>query len=385
MKYLMVDISGKVPKYDIALCEAISSSLVEKKELVLLAANIEPTNIKCNAKCLISLIPRKFQNSENKIKRSVKALEGIINYIYLLVFVLFTRPKVIHFQWLPFLEVSSVERIFLQLIKLISSKSKLLLTVHNIYPHNSSENSRIKYKSRLALVEKFFDKFILHLQISKSEFCREFGIEGNRCKVIPHGVFEPKDLKIKPYKRNEKLRLIMYGNQSYYKGTDILVDAIALLPKEVQNQICTTIVGKTSKDYLSLLQDKAKGLDINIIPEFVPDDKLNQMILDSDVIVLPYREISQSGVLLLALFFERPIICSNLPSFRETLNSVPKDYFFESDKLQNLAMLIEKYANESIEVTSYLKKMKSLKNAYLWPSIADFYKVLFDDRHSSLF
>ena len=374
MKYVMVDISGKVPKYDIALCEAVSSSLVAENELILLAANIEPTNIQCNAKRLISLIPRKFQNSENKIKRSVKALEGIINYIYLLAFVLFTQPKVIHFQWLPFLEVSSIERIFLQLIKLVSPKSKFLLTVHNIYPHNSIESSRVKYKARFALVEKIFDKFILHLQISKTEFCHEFGIEESRCKVIPHGVFEPKDLKIKPYKRNEKLRLIMYGNQSYYKGTDILVDAIALLPKEIQNQVCTTIVGKISNDYLSLLQDKAKGLNINIIPEFVSDEKLNQMILDSDIIVLPYREISQSGVLLLALFFERPIICSDLPSFRETLSSISNDYFFESNNSKKLATLIEKYVCNFFDVDQYVEKLKSIKEMYLWPTIAKYYK-----------
>ena len=374
MKYVMVDISGKVPKYDIALCEAVSSSLVAENELILLAANIEPTIIQCNAKRLISLIPRKFQNSENKIKRSVKALEGIINYIYLLAFVLFTQPKVIHFQWLPFLEVSSIERIFLQLIKLVSPKSKFLLTVHNIYPHNSIESSRVKYKARFALVEKIFDKFILHLQISKTEFCHEFGIEESRCKVIPHGVFESKDLKIKPYKRNEKLRLIMYGNQSYYKGTDILVDAIALLPKEIQNQVCTTIVGKISNDYLSLLQDKAKGLNINIIPEFVSDEKLNQMILDSDIIVLPYREISQSGVLLLALFFERPIICSDLPSFRETLGSVSNDYFFESCCPQSLTALIERLALGNLDTEKYLMELQTLKKKYSWNSIAQRYK-----------
>ena len=370
----MVDISGKVPKYDIALCEAISSSLIGENELVLLAANIDPADIKCKAKCLISLIPRKFQNSENKIKRSVKALEGVVNYIYLLFFVLLTQPKIIHFQWLPFLEVSSIERFFLQLIKLVSSKSKLLLTVHNIYPHNSRENSRIKYKARFALVEKFFDKFILHLQTSKAEFCREFGIDVFRCKVIPHGVFEPDNLKVTSHKRGNKLRLIMYGNQSYYKGTDILVDAIALLPKEIQNQVCTTIVGKISNDYLSLLQDKAKGLNINIIPEFVSDEKLNQMILDSDIIVLPYREISQSGVLLLALFFERPIICSNLPSFRETLSSISNEFFFDSCNSKNLANLIEKYVCNYLDIDLYVNKLQSIKETYLWSTIAKYYK-----------
>ena len=374
MKYVMVDISGKVPKYDIALCEAISSKLVDEHELVLLAANIDPTTVKCNAKRLISLIPRKFQNSENKIKRSIKALEGLINYIYLFFFVLLTQPKIVHFQWLPFLEISSIECFFLRLIKLASSKSKLWLTVHNIYPHNSSDGSRVKYKSRFALVEKFFNKFILHLQISKAEFCHEFGIDENRCRVIPHGVFEPENLKIKPYNRNGKLRLIMYGNQSYYKGTDILVDAIALLPKEIQNQISTTIVGKISNEYLNLLQNKAKDLDVDIIPEFVSDEKLNQMILNSDVIVLPYREISQSGVLLLALFFEHPIICSDLPSFRETLNSIPDEYFFESCNPQKLANVIEKYACDFFDVEQYIKKLQSIKEMYLWSTIAKYYK-----------
>ena len=166
----------------------------------------------------------------------------------------------------------------------------------------------------------------------------------------------------------------MYGNQSYYKGTDILVDAIALLPKEIQNQISTTIVGKTSNEYLSLLQNKAKGLDIDIIPEFVSDEKLNQMILESDVVVLPYREISQSGVLLLALFFERPIICSDLPSFRETLNSIPDEYFFESCNPQKLANVIEKYACNFFDVEQYIKKLQSIKEMYLWSTIAKYYK-----------
>lgn len=367
MKYLMVDISGKVPKYDIALCEALASYLGEKTSLTLLAANIEPKKIACRAKKLVSLVPRGLQNSENIIKRSVKALEAIINYVYLVFCALLNRPKVIHFQWLPFLEVSSIERIFLRLIKLISPKSKIWLTVHNIYPHNSSENAREKYKARFATVEKIFDMFILHLQTSKTEFCKEFGISEARCKVIPHGVFVPKGLEITHYERGEKLRLVMFGKQSYYKGTDILVDAIALLPKDIQNRVTTTIVGQTPDDYLKTLQEKATGLDIKFTPKFVPDDILNGIILESDVIVLPYREISQSGVLLLALYFERPIICSNLPSFKETLEGYNSDLFFEKDSPKDLARVIIHMVSEpnhdGIDV-------QALKKKYSWENIA---------------
>ena len=363
----MVDISGKVPKYDIALCEALASYLGDKTRLTLLAANIEPKKIACRAKKLVSLVPKGLQNSENIIKRSVKALEAIINYAYLVLCAMLNRPKVIHFQWLPFLEVSSIERIFLRLIRIVSPKSKIWLTVHNIYPHNSSENARERYKTRFATVEKFFDIFILHLQTSKTDFCKEFGIDEARCKVIPHGVFVPKGLEITHHERGEKLRLVMFGNQSYYKGTDILVDDIALLPKDIQNQITTTIVGQTSDDYLKKLQEKAVGLDINFIPKFVPDDALNGIILESDVIVLPYREISQSGVLLLALYFERPIICSDLPSFKETLEGYNSDLFFEKDSPKDLARVISRMVSEpNLDGTD----VQALKKRYSWENIA---------------
>lgn len=374
MKYLMIDISGKVPKYDIALCEAMASSFGECADLTLLAANIYPKKIKCHSRCLISLIPQKYQNSENKVKRLIKAIEGVLNYIYVVLYALLTRPRVIHFQWLPFLEVSSIEHFFLRLIKIVSPKSKILLTIHNIYPHNSGEKARNRYKSRFNLVEKFFDKFILHLQTSKDVFCKEFGIDSSRCKVIPHGVFEPENLKITSHKRDDKLRLVMYGNQSYYKGTDILVDAITMLPNEIQKKVCTTIVGKTAEKYLNVLQTKAKGRDIKIIPEYVSDNTLNQIILDSDAIVLPYREISQSGVLLLALYFERPIICSDLPSFRETLGSPFDDLFFESGNSRQLANVLERFFYEQVDVNAYLTELQSLKNIYSWATVAKYYK-----------
>lgn len=363
----MVDISGKVPKYDVALSEAIASCLSPNDEFTLLAANINPKSVECKSKRLLSLVPKKFQNSENIFKRVVKALEGLLNYVYLVLYIFFRRPTVIHFQWLPFLEVSSIERYFLRLIKVVSPKSKIWLTVHNIYPHNSSEKAREGYKIRFASVKNFFDMFILHLQTSKSEFCGEFGISEARCKVIPHGVFVPQDLKITHHQRGDKLRLVMFGNQSYYKGTDVLVDAIALLPKEIQDQVTTTIVGQTPDDYLKTLQEKAVGLDIKFIPKFVPDDVLNGIILESDVIVLPYREISQSGVLLLALYFERPIICSGLPSFKETLEGYNSHLFFEKDSPKDLARVIVGMVSEpNLDATD----VQSLKKKYSWENIA---------------
>lgn len=368
----MVDISGKVPKYDIALCEAISEALPKGEKITLLAANIDPKTIKCSSKKLISIVPKRFKNSQNKLKRALKALEGVINYLFLLGFIFITRPEVVHFQWLPFLEVSSIESIFLRLMKCMSPNTRFLLTVHNIFPHNSNEHRKSLYKERFAKVERFFCLFILHLQTSKVEFCNVFGIDDSRCTVIPHGVFDPGNV-IVPHVRGEKLNLIMYGNQSYYKGTDILVDALKLLPKDCQERVHTTIVGQIDPSYYTSLVAKTKNIDIDWIPHFVPDKELYERINQSDVIVVPYREISQSGVLLLALAFSRPIICSDLPSFKETLVEYTSDMFFENGDVESLSRIIENTIVKWPAIELELSPLIALKKKLSWENIALLY------------
>ena len=83
MNCLVIDISGKVLKYDVALCEAIFKQLNKDDHLSLFAANINPREIKCPSKKLLSIVPRFLQNSENKAKRVAKAIEGVVNFFYL--------------------------------------------------------------------------------------------------------------------------------------------------------------------------------------------------------------------------------------------------------------------------------------------------------------
>ena len=369
----MVDISGRCPNYDIALCEAISKGLRTNDCLKLLALNINPKEVECSCSKLISFIPKKIQKNRSKPMLAIKAFNTLANYCYLVVWLFFNKVDVCHLQWLPFLEKSSVEKYFLEFLHIVSPKTRFLLTIHNIYPHDCSDKNKDAYRKRFALVESYFDKFIVHLKASKSDFCSDFNIDMNRVEVIPHGAFVPKNLNIVPHKRGEIINLIMFGNQSYYKGTDVLVDALAMLPKEYKGKVHTLIVGKTSPEYLAELTEKKRDSDIEFIPVHVPDDALYRYIMDADIIVVPYREISQSGVLLLALSFKRMIIASDLPSFKETLTGFSDEMFFENGNAKSLAKTIENcfqvvYKNEN--ANSVIEK---LCDEYSWEKIGKRY------------
>ncbi len=381
MNYLMVDISGKVLNYDIALCEALFKELPEKDHLTLFAANIDSSKINCPSKKLLSVVPKALQNSENKIKRGAKAFEGVISYLYLILYVFFHRVNVIHFQWLPFLEICSIEKLFLKLIRFVSPKTKIILTVHNLYPHNFNDKQKECYRKRFDGVKELVDTFILHLECSKVEFCNQFNVAPTKVKVVHHGIFIPKNVEIVPHVRGEKLNLIMYGNQSFYKGTDVFVDALNLLPEDLKLKIHATIVGSIEKIFYEKLKQKTNDLDVEWIPEFVTDKILYKKILKSDVIVIPYREISQSGVLLLALSFARLILASNLPSFKETLDGYSDDLFFESGNAKSLSELIKRILNHPFEKEEYSTFVVGLQNKYSWDRIAkEYLKNIYENK-----
>ena len=162
----------------------------------------------------------------------------------------------------------------------------------------------------------------------------------------------------------------MYGFQSYYKGTDVFVKALSLIKDEYKDKIEVSICGAFSDDYYQTCTSIDTGVNIQWIPRFLSDNELYENIDGSNVIILPYRRISQSGVLLLALNTRRYIIASELPSFKETLKGFPKETFFESEDANDLARVINTYCAKEIDFEKIRQSIEDLNVLYSWKQSA---------------
>lgn len=353
--------------------------LSPEHRLKLLAPNIDPKDVDFDCGKLFNILPLRLRKSKRKLFRAIKALMVIMNYIDLIVRVALRKPDILHLQWLPLVEVSTIEKHFLKILRSVAPKTKFLLTIHNIYPHDSNEIGKRIYRERFSKVESFFDKFIVHLETTKNEFCSALGISAGRVKVLHHGILAPKSHDTIRRQRGNVLKLIMYGNQSTYKGTDIFVNALTLLPQEYKDKVHALVVGKTYSDYLNKLKEKKENANIEFNPEYVSDEALYKYIAESDIIVLPYREISQSGVLLLALSTKRLIITSNIPSFKETLVGMGQDTFFENGNAASLSKLIVKYADNLVDENKQLDAIECLEAKYSWMNVAKKYRAFIDE------
>lgn len=147
------------------------------------------------------------------------------------------------------------------------------------------------------------------------------------------------------------------------------------MPAEYSEKIETRIVGGVGESYLQELKGKDSNSLIHWKSYFLSNDELYEEINNSDVLVLPYREISQSGVLLLSIYFEKNIICSDLPSFVETIhgdqdNSLDHDFFFKNNDPSSLCELLMRYIDSNINNEKIQYRIKHLKNLYSWENAA---------------
>lgn len=362
----IIDISGRVIRYDISLYVNIIKEKSDEEIRLLVA---DAPKLDSNVVSMLHLIPSRLRGSNNRFVRIGKAIEVFLNYIYILFLCIAKRPSVLHFQWFPFLDYCAIEKYFVSFVKLLLPKSKLILTIHNLYPHDMTSTNQGNYRQRFNKVTKYLNGFIVHIDNSKEELVRDFGIQPQKISVIPHGVFEP-DYVPKNRRNLRGHHIIMYGNNTPYKGVDVLLDALQLLPKELKEDVKVTIAGKGPEDYLALLRTKAEGLNVNFMPYFIPDDQLYSMIDEADYIALPYRKISQSGVLLLALFFEKPLLVSNIPSFVETLKGFTSEMFFESENPKSMMNLLERHLSGSIDLKKQLDAITNLRELYSWRNSA---------------
>ena len=369
MKIVVCDITGRTLNYDVALCEAINKQLKNVDHIELWSNSHKRYNVQ--SKRFYSLVPNKYRNSPKTVIRILKAFDTFMAYLTIIVRVIISKPDVFHLQWFPFLSLgvkgSSIDVLFIKTFRFFSPQTRLVYTIHNICPHSMKEQERKNYNPVFTNALKLFDHYVVHTFKTKEDVIHDLGLSRDKVTTIYHGIFIPNNYSFSsPVITKSKLRIIMYGNQNWYKGTDVLVDSLSNMDEAMRDRCTITICGDISKNYLEELQAKPFGHFIKWIPHFVEDGELYRLIDGSDVIVLPYRRISQSGVLLLALSTDRLIITSDLETFKETLNGLGDELFFKSEDPKDLARIIMAYINNEIDRVSVLKKLRVLRNLYSW-------------------
>lgn len=275
----------------------------------------------CNEECDIRRVFfKKSERMDKSFKRKIiRAVEYFKGYKKIIKYLKRNKKNIdiVHINWLLMykLDIS-----FLKRIKKYTKK--LVYTAHNVLPHNDGEC----YASDLEKIYKTVDKVVLHGNIIKEEFIKFYPqYEGKVC-VQKHGSNLQPKVSFKEEEVSESVRqkllqyskrFIFFGNTFYNKGIDRVVSFWNSIPED-----CLLIIaGKVDGDYKEF-KEAYKNYEkdnILLIDERVSDNTLNYLIFNSELILLPYRHASMSGVVFTASDFSKPVLATKTGAIPEYL------------------------------------------------------------------
>ena len=206
---------------------------------------------------------------------------------------------VVHFQWLP---VQALDRFLLPAVH------PRLLTAHDVMPREPKPS---QLAGQRALYERM-DAIVVHSEHGAARLRDELGLDPRRIHVIPHGALTGLTLPDPrpPLARGEGPVVLFFGLIRPYKGVDVLLEAWKRAQRPPGAELW--VVGSPRMD-VSFLH----GDGVRTVLRFVSGAELAGAFAAADLVVLPYREIDQSGVLFTALAFGRPLLLTRVGGFPE--------------------------------------------------------------------
>ncbi len=215
-------------------------------------------------------------------------------------------------------------------------KKKTVYTVHNILPHEEGEREARGVRRAFLSLYRNATHLIAHSEANKEELSRSFGIEEERITVIPHGNYLfllpegiPERGKIlKEFGLHGRERIVLFfGAVRRYKGIDILIKAFKDVEKAIPDARLL-IVGKPlavgedapHEEYIHLAHEL--GIEKKVIFRlmYIPLEEIHKYFTIADLAVYPYRDTTESGSIQLALAFSKPVIASDVGSFRYAID-----------------------------------------------------------------
>ncbi len=298
MRVQLVDPLANTPPYDRALAAALARAGAEV-ELVTSRFVYGPVAEPAGYDVSESFYRRATRDGHGAlVRRALRVAEHVPDMLRLR-----ARSRgadLVHYQWLT---MPRLDR------HLLVRDRPRVLTVHFPLPERSAALRRLLDR---------MDAVVAHSRHG-AERLRSIGPPADRIHVIPHGAFDyltrlPEERPLPDELASVEGPVVLcFGLIRPYKGIDVLLEAFrAVEGAELW------IVGMPRMPIEPLREAAARlRAAVRFVPRFIGDPEIPAYFRRADLVVLPYTEVEQSGVLCTALAFGKAIVLSRVGGFGE--------------------------------------------------------------------
>lgn len=271
------------------------------------------------------------------------AFNGINNRFWgILLTAIKQKPDYIHFDWIVSyyyrrfltLTILSIPLFFLQILFVrYILQIKIVWSFHNILPHDLPF-PKIHFCSQKFLIKHCYLVRVFS-ETCKSIISEKYGYPKHKIKIIPEGSFDtyyPNDIT-KQQARNDlgipenSSVLLYFGLIKPYKG---IIELIEVFNKIKASKCYLVIAGKVMDPEYGKKIEHLCNESILIFDEFIPKNEVQTYFQAGDIVVLPFKKIENSGSVILAMGFSKPIVTLRSGAVEDRLKHSQSALLFDS-------------------------------------------------------
>lgn len=272
--------------------------------------------------------------------------------------------------WLPFF--APAFGTIARQVRKKSPRTKVVAILDNLIPHE-------RRPFDLPLARYFANSVDSFIAMSRSVEAdlKEMKPEAP-CRFVPHPVYPQFGERMDKTEARKQLGmdpdgrvLLFFGFVRDYKGLDVLIEAMPAVHEKTGAKLLVLGEFYSGKDR-TIAQVKDLGVEDSVIlhDEYVPDEKVGLYFSAADVVVLPYRSATQSGIVPIAYQLERPVICTDVGGLAEIVPHERTGLVIPPENSSALRDAIVRFYEENFE-EPMAAAARIEKEQYSWAHMAN--------------
>lgn len=281
------------------------------------------------------------------------------------------KPDLLIYKyWIPFFAPCFFTIAFF--VKMFT-KTKVLYICDNVIPHE----------------KRFGDIFLTKLAFSVADYFivqsktveKDLKLLNKRNKpyvFTPHPLYNIFGEKVDGQQAREFIRkeygkdlknenvILFFGYVRRYKGLHYLLDAMPGILKS--GNVKLLVAGEfydDEKPYREKIENLKLRDDVLLVSDFLPDDRIKYFFSAADAVVLPYLSATQSGIVQICYFYDKPVIATDVGGIGEVVISGKTGILVEPENTGQLSDAVNEFFSKNLG-TEFSANIEKEKIKYTW-------------------
>lgn len=233
----------------------------------------------------------------------------------------------------------------LPIMKAVEGKTHIYHVIHEVIPHEGDRQvKQVDFFNKVLV--KLSDTIVLRNEKYIPAMVKRYGISPDRVKYMELWRRYPEYTEPK-----HTGKVLFFGRINPYKGADNLLKIVKLCP-----DVSFDVVGRVDPEMEDVVKELSKEFNVHLETGYVSDDEMQRVFINSDWAIIPYNSASQSGIIIDAYKYSRPVIAFNVGAIAEQVEDGESGYLVKAGDIDGFAEKVNEVSYMTTEAYDVLSK-----------------------------